>query len=367
MLKEPLYENNKVWQIGWYKNDDGTYSIKTEHGQINGKMIEHIVLVTDGKNIGKKNETTIEKQAELEATREWLKKIKQGYHTINTESYCGVLKPMLAQEYKGITKFPVWVQPKLDGVRCLIYLKNDSLVFQSRQNTIYEPFEHLVPELTTILNKMPPNTILDGELYTHGVGFESIVSMVRRAKTRHPDLLKLKYTLYDFFIKGTNTLFYEERLNTLKMVYENNIYQGNTYKCIELIETRIVNNEHSLNNMLDFYIAQNYEGIMIRNNGLYKEGARSKDLLKYKKFLDGEFEVVGHHMSKFGLPVPVFECKCPNNKLFSVMMKEDLQHKNKRMNNITEYYGKMLTVKFQELTIEGIPRFPVGICFRDYE
>ena len=357
---ETLYENNKLWQISWFKNDDSTYSIKTEHGQINGKLVEHIVLVTEGKNIGKKNETTIEKQAELEATREWTKKKKQGYHTINTESHSSLLKPMLAQEYKQNAKFPVWVQPKLDGVRCLIYLKDGNIVFQSRQNTIYDPFMHLVPELTTILNKMPPNTILDGELYTHGLGFETIVSMVRRAKTKHPDLLKLKYTIYDFFIKGDNTLLYEERLKTLKSVFDNN-------DNVELIETRIVNDIHTLNNMLDFYIAQNYEGIMIRNNGIYKEGNRSKDLLKYKKFMDGEFEVIGHHMSKFGIPVPIFECKCANDKSFSVMMKEDLENKNKRMNNITEFYGKMLTVKYQELTSDGIPRFPVGISFRDYE
>ena len=355
---EPLYENNKIWQISWFKNNDGTYSIKTEHGQINRKLIEHVVLVTEGKNIGKKNETTIEKQAELEATREWNKKIKQGYHTINTESHSALLKPMLAQEYKNNAKFPVWIQPKLDGVRCLIYLKDGAVIFQSRQNTIYEPFAHLVPELTTILNKMPPNTILDGELYTHGLGFESIVSMVRRAKTRHPDLLKLKYTLYDFFIKGDNTLLYEERLKTLNSVFSPNNH-------IELIETRLANDLNTLNKMLDFYTAQNYEGIMIRNNGVYKEGNRSKDLLKYKRFMDSEFEVIGHHMSKFG--TPVFECKCADNKTFSVMMKEDFETKNKRMDNIYQYYGKKLTVKFQELTSDGIPRFPVGICFRDYE
>jgi hypothetical protein len=363
MLKlEPLYENNKIWQIRWYKNDDDTYSIKTEHGQINGKMVEHIVLVTEGKNIGKKNETTVEKQAELESNREWNKKIKQGYHTINTESHSSILKPMLAQEYKGKTSFPIWVQPKLDGVRCLIYLNNDKIIFQSRQNTIYEPFEHLIPELKVILNKMPQNTILDGELYTHGLGFEKIVSMVRRAKTRHPDLLNLKYTIYDFFIKGDNTILYEERLKILNLKYDS------SFKCIELIETRISKDTHTLNNMLDFYIGQNYEGIMIRNNGIYKEGGRSKDLLKYKKFMDSEFEVIGHHMSKFGIPVPVFECKCNNGQnTFSVMMKEDTDTKNKRMKNITDYYGKMLTVKYQELTMDGIPRFPVGICFRDYE
>jgi DNA ligase-1 len=356
-MLEPLYENNKVWSIMWYPNEDGSYTIKTTHGQNGGKQIEHIILVKEGKNIGKKNETTIEEQAKSQATSDWNKKIRQGYHTASTTSI--TFKPMLAIEYSGQIKYPVWIQPKLDGVRCLIYLHNGELVFQSRQNTIYEPFEHLIPDLTCILNKMPPNTILDGELYTHGLGFEKIVSMVRRAKTKHPDLNTLKYTLYDFFIQDTNTLVYEERLKLLKKAYNNE-------KMVELIETRNATNNTILENYLDYYTAQDYEGIMIRNNGLYKQGSRSKDLLKYKKFKDGEFEVVGHHVSNLGLPIPIFECKC-GDKTFSVMMKEEMAMKNKRMENIAEYYGKLLTVKYQELTNDGIPRFPVGISFRDYE
>jgi DNA ligase-1 len=35
--------------------------------------------------------------------------------------------------------------------------------------------------------------------------------------------------------------------------------------------------------------------------------------------------------------------------------------------NGSEYVGKKLTIRFQELTDEGLPRFPVGIAFRDYE
>lgn len=358
-MLEPLYEKNKIWNISWYPNEDGSYSIKTTHGQINGKQIEHIINVKEGKNIGKKNETTIKEQAESQAKSDWNKKIKQGY-SININNTTEIIKPMLALEYKGQTKYPVYIQPKLDGVRCLIYLNNNNVIFQSRQNTIYEPFDHLIEDVKSILNKMPPNSILDGELYTHNLGFEKIVSMVRKEKIRHDDILKLKYTMYDFFIKDNNTVLYEDRLKILQKAYNNE-------KTIELIETRKASNVLTLTNYLDFYCAQNYEGIMLRQNGLYKQGARSKDLLKYKKFKDGEFEVVGHHLSKLGVPTPIFECKTEDNKIFSVMMKEDFLTKQKRLDNIISLYGKMLTVKYQELTTDGIPRFPVGISFRDYE
>ena len=51
-MLSPLYEKNKMWTIEWFPNTDGSYSIKTTHGQINGKMREHIVLIKEGKNVG---------------------------------------------------------------------------------------------------------------------------------------------------------------------------------------------------------------------------------------------------------------------------------------------------------------------------
>jgi len=355
---EPLYEDNKIWSIFYSVNKDGTYTIRTEHGQINGKMIIHESIVKEGKNKGKKNETSIEEQTILEVQRDWDKKRKQGYrmkNEIETNDTI-IIKPMLAMEFKNIAKYPIWVQPKLDGVRCLIYLKSGNIVFQSRQNTIYEPFIHLLPELKVLMSLMPENTILDGELYTHGLGFEKITSMVRRSKTRHPDLDKLKYCLYDF--KSDKDVLYKERMDTLVKAYSQN-----KCVCVNLIETKVAKNAEDVEKSHDYYTKQGYEGIMLRNNAIYKEG-RTKDLLKYKKFFDAEFKVVGHHEGNGG--IPIFDCAV-GDKTFGVAMKGDTSSRKERMEHVTDYYGKMLTVKYQELSLDGIHRFPVGICFRDYE
>jgi DNA ligase-1 len=81
--------------------------------------------------------------------------------------------------------------------------------------------------------------------------------------------------------------------------------------------------------------------------------------------MDDEFCVVSHHESKTN--IPVFECKTADGKLFSVMMAESMENKKEKMENISDFYGKWLTVKYQELSKDGIPRFPVGISFRNYE
>jgi DNA ligase-1 len=108
-------------------------------------------------------------------------------------------------------------------------------------------------------------------------------------------------------------------------------------------------------------VAKGYEGIMIRTpGGRYKKG-RSKDLLKYKHFKTDEFRVVGHAVGKGD--IPVFECETPGGR-FSVMMKSTLVSKREMLTRVEDYYGQWLTVKYQELSPAGIPRFPVGIDFR---
>ena len=110
---------------------------------------------------------------------------------------------------------------------------------------------------------------------------------------------------------------------------------------------------------------------MIRGmNSPYKQQGRSKDLLKYKKFHDDEFVVIGHHEGTGAHKgTPIFECnsKSKEGKTFSVTMHGTIDSRKKMLENVQSYYGKMLTVKYQEISADGAPRFPVGIAFRDYE
>jgi DNA ligase-1 len=111
----------------------------------------------------------------------------------------------------------------------------------------------------------------------------------------------------------------------------------------------------------DHCVVRGYEGIMIRNpQGVYRQ-TRSKDLLKYKQFKTEEYQVVGHTIGKGD--IAIFECKV-NDKTFGVMMKCTTSLKQEMLENVTDYYNKYLTVKYQELSDDGVPRFPIGIGFR---
>jgi DNA ligase-1 len=246
----------------------------------------------------------------------------------------------------------LFVQPKLDGIRCLIYKHNDKIVFQSRQNKLFEPFVHLLPNLEKIFKDH--DIILDGELYCHGLGFESVTSMVRRAKTRHPDVEKINYVIYDV-IDQNPTTGYIQRTNCISSCMMKNVFFIET---IEVTTMKQIEDAHT------HYTGNGYEGIMIRSNGPYKHG-RSKDLLKYKKFKDSEYLVVGHTEGTGAhAGTAIFVCNNGSDKLFNVVMNGPLEKRRDMLKHVGDYYGKYLTVKYQELSTDGIPRFPIGLGFR---
>ena len=264
------------------------------------------------------------------------------------------IKPMLAIEMETkLLKFPAFVQPKLDGIRCLIYKDTNSesnqIIFQSRQNKLFEPFLHLLPDLEKIFEK-DHSLILDGELYCHGLGFEAVTSMVRRAKVRHPDVEKINYVIYDCVSKET----YKHRMSKL------NIF----LKHVFFIETIEVTKMQEIEDSHTHYADYGYEGIMIRGDGPYKHG-RSKDLLKYKKFKDSEYLVVGHTEGTGAhAGTAIFVCESGADKKFNVVMNGPLEKRRDMLKHVNDYYGKYLTVKYQELSLDGIPRFPIGLGFR---
>ena len=108
---------------------------------------------------------------------------------------------------------------------------------------------------------------------------------------------------------------------------------------------------------------------MVRNHkGAYALGKRSANLQKVKTFLDAEYEIVGYEQA-IGNDVGtvIWKCKTGTNQEFAVRPTGTREQRREWFTNGGSYSGKMLTVKYQELTDDGIPRFPVGIAVRDYE
>ena len=123
------------------------------------------------------------------------------------------------------------------------------------------------------------------------------------------------------------------------------------------------------------FVSEGYEGAMVRNkDGKYGLGKRSSDLQKVKSFLDGEYEIIGFEEgSGNDAGTVIWQCRTaptsdyPYGNDFMVRPRGTREQRREWYENGTQYIGRMLTVRYQELTDDGIPRFPVGVAIRDYE
>ena len=277
------------------------------------------------------------------------------------EKYPGFLYPMLARPFedkKKLVKYPCYIQPKLDGVRC-IAIGNE---LYSRNGYPFPTFDHIKAELC----RNTDNLMLDGELYTGNMNFQKLSGLVQKTNLSEADkesLSKIYYNVFDYI--DVNAPMYE-RYEKLSKFFQNN----KDMKHIRQVLTEECNSEAEVYEYLDKYTKMGYEGVIVRlKNGKYDENHRSNNLQKLKKFQDAEFEIIDYFTPNKGKEVGcvVWVCKTKNGKKFNARPLGSFEDRKTWFENGKDYIGKMLTVRFQELTPDGRPRFPVGIAIRDYE
>lgn len=381
----------KIWSIRVYEKDLLSV-IESEYGFEDGKKQTQYKYITEGKNIGKKNETTPLQQAINEARATWIKKREGGYAPRDVSASASeepgdektaspppspdltskgkasdqsVPFPMLAQSYedrKHNIAWPCYVQPKLDGVRCLGI--PDKGLF-SRQRKPFKTLAHIQAEV----DLFPAHWILDGELYSDTLTFQEIVSIVKKEKPTKEEAekqLQIKYYVYDAILPSD----FKTRYVNLAL----RIKRMPLLATIQLVHTLVCEKEEDMMTKHGEYVAEGYEGIMLRNSaGLYKQAAsastRSVDLQKYKQFKDGEFEIVGFTEGAGAEEgCVIWICSTgTEGKEFNCRPRGTREERMKLFEAGEDYVGKMLSVRYQELTDDGVPRFPVGIAVRDYE
>ena len=395
-------EKIRVWDCK-VVDEGSSASVVITHGTLDGKSTTSVREIKSGKNIGKKNETTAVEQAIKEAEKAWKDKVEKeeyrqspddfdkGANNTATTAYA----PMLAEKFDPNSKvkrkvdivFPCYIQPKLDGIRCLSFLCLDAargsseaklpcersscrdlikgkVVNQSRKLKPFFHLDHINAELESIFTRYP-NIVFDGELYNHDISFNQIAGIVKKIKCSDEDIQALKqiqYHIYDNFIPQSPESFTDRliRLQAISKLVD--------FKYIKFVSTSECNSSEQLTTCHAEVTSKGYEGIMLRNKSGPYEHSRSRHLQKYKTFMDDEFKVVGYHEGTGNdVGCVVWTCKAKNGSTFDVRPQGTVESRQEWFKNAKNYIGKMLTVKYQELSEYGIPRFPVGLAFRDYE
>eukprot|EP01135_Chromosphaera_perkinsii_P001684 Nk52_evm61s208 gene=Nk52_evmTU61s208 len=423
----PLLQAEKNGRVrnwkGTVEEINGVWTIVTEYGAEGGKMQRSEVKVESGKNVGRANETSPFEQACSELKSKFDKKQHQGYsvatgsglekalesmaidmdidqapvvQSVNSGIFATqtaspgsadtamennqeneqdtddkisegsadsaganeIILPMLAKKFEmKHLKLPCYIQPKLDGVRAIYYPSIGKLISRTG---------HPISNTEVIERELQAANIqhvLDGELYAPGSGdFNSFVGLFRKKRALTDVELEVMATVKFFVFEVVNDHVFSDRLAIMQGLPR----MGLT----ELVSTTEVTNvnDETIRAMHYAAVQEGFEGLIFRNmKGKYSRNKRSSDLLKYKVFFDEEFPIVdftsGRGREEGAI---IFVCETEKGKRFSVRPSGTIDSRKKDFINGKSFVGKQYTVKFFEKSEDAVPRFPVGLCVREY-
>lgn len=357
------------------------FVIKRRTGQYKGKFTDQPELSIER---GKVKRSVLQ-QAELEFNSIVSKYLDKGYKNITTLTHKkfenlseeeldsivpslksdqgGNLKPMLAKDYNkcqnSVLQKPMYCSKKLDGVRCMIKRSEDGkLVTVSRGGKDYNIAATEILENLEELFEAFPDVTLDGEIYVHGKHLQEI-SGVARLKTWDERCEELEYWIYDLAVPG---LKFEDRLELLNEMHE--YIDGQKIRILEHKET---GSWSQISTLHDKWVKEGYEGLVARKpDKFYEFGKRNSTMIKVKLYQDAEFKIIDY---KDGLRDEdfCFICETKEGKPFAAKPVGTRELREYYLDNIDSLIDKMATIKFFEMSKDGIPLQPIFKSIREDE
>lgn len=295
-----------------------------------------------------------------------------------------IKKPLLAETLEDVAKvpFPCLVTPKIDGIRALRIGKT----MVSRQ---FKPIRNRT--MRNLLSQLLPEGS-DGEIIVDGT-FQDVTSKVMSISAGID--FKEPFTYYWFdYVKDDPNKPYDKRLEDIRNYVEHNtdILCHSQAKIIPLYPKEI-NNKEELLSYEERVLAENFEGVMVREpTGKYKMGRSTLKegiLLKLKRFVDTEAMVISVHELYhnenvkeknelgFSKRSSKKEGLIPATKLGSLEVVNDAgekfhigtgftdQMRQDFWNDADNLIGKIVKYKYFKTGSKNAPRFPTFVGFRD--
>lgn len=359
LLKKTALEGVQGWEV-WVEGPtpEGFGVMVIEYGLIDGAKQLNRETIKEGKR-----NTTPYQQAVLEAKARWEKqKKRKGYGLTYDESADKrALSPMLAKVYaeqaKKVDWDHAWAQRKYNGFRCLIRRVNGDLLGFSREGQVL-----MVPHILAALEDVVDDqTVLDGELYKHGMSLNKISKACKRDEP--VDLtFEIQYHAYDTM----SSLDYLKRQEKLQRI----ITAADTPLLVP-VETKQVTTHDDLMTFQRQCIEDGFEGAMLRHGEAgYEAGKRSATLLKVKSFEDAEFKIVGYETARGKYEgVPIFICETDQGHPFGVLAPGSMGVKKAFGEKADDFIGKQIKVKYPEYTKteKPVPFQPVAMFVKGSE
>ncbi|HEB9428734.1 TPA: DNA ligase [Campylobacter coli] len=238
---------------------------------------------------------------------------------------------------------------KLDGVRGIW----EAGKFKTRQdNPIHTP---------SYFTYNFPSFKLDGELWIARAKFDEVSALIRSDSLDSSLWKSVTYNVFDVpnaceeFKLTPCTL--SNRLKVLERYLQQN---PNPY--IKIIKQIPIKNQEHLKEFYKDIIFNKGEGVVIRKDLAPYEKGRSKNALKLKPYEDAECKVIAYTegKGKFQGKIGALLCQMPDDRVIKIgsgLKDKDRENPPK--------IGSIVTYKFNGLTKNSLPRFPVFLHIRD--
>ena len=290
--------------------------------------------------------------------------------------------PMLAYPVNGKPvnyEDKIFVQPKLDGVRCVIQYENRPLknvddlsgkltenvvVAYSRTGKEWKNIQHILEQLQPFFKKFP-HIILDGELYNHDLrdNFEKIISLVRKTKPTAEDRLDaLNLTQFHCYDIIDETLPFDQRC---EFISQSLMLMGSS---IHTLDTIMVFDEEDAQSVHRSNLKKGYEGSILRTNDTYA-CKRSHNLRKFKDFHDAEAEITGWVEGKgkrIGT-IGKFTAVDSEGNEFGMPVMDKFKILQANFETMKDWVGETATFTYFERTKANSYRHPLFKALRNYE
>jgi len=380
----PLYKNNAngkmtMWQVGFNGKE-----IIVKFGHLDG------IIRRETTEVEVKGNNTLQEQALIEARHRFLIcRRNKNYVPVGERPNKFTLMTGNKfydpedDKYVKIACWPVATQPKFDGIRAYALKVDGKVRLFSRGNNNFDHITHISEELEPFFDYFPEGTIFDGELYNHQLyaekGFSSIQSVVKSYKNVKTNLKDIEYYIFDVYTGEEKA--YNERYIDLINSFKAYAEEEKECKHIRAVTMSLAYSVEEVNKHLDEYTKIGYEGVMIRqlyyphwpkaqlNKSIYAM-KRCNNILKYKRFYDEEAIVIGLEEAKgTEKGAAILKVRDAKGHEFNIRFKTTIEERRKWTQNPEMVMGREIVFTFQERSEkgEGVPRFPVGKCFREVD
>jgi DNA ligase-1 len=266
--------------------------------------------------------------------------------------------------------YPVRVEPKLDGLRCIAVKKDGRVTFFTRNGTELET----LPRIKAALEAAEyDNVVLDGEAM--GEDWNESSSVLMSSKNKKDDS-NIFYNVFDAmavddWIDQETTVIYSDRCELVATVVE----MVNT-GCVRQVPHIMAKDEAELKAFFAKCMNEGYEGVMLKTLDSTYEWDRSRNILKLKPVTTFEGVVVGWYEGRRGTKreglFGGFNVVLPNGVVtrvgggFSDKLRAEimLEMADSWLGKIVEVEGQPDPLTKDGLTVDGKVRFPVYIRVR---